>query len=156
LSITNMGQGRHRPVIDEQEPRTYKLPPDLEQKLAEAMDDYDDAAPELPKPTAQQLADIIARIERELAGARQVVADSEARVAELKVQLAKQLDAEIAELELLRPRGDTHANANADPCHAGDAGPDHDAGSGEARLPDDASAGPQGISGAGPQISADR
>jgi hypothetical protein len=129
MSITDLWP-RRRPVIDEQEPRVFKLPPDLEQQLVDAMDDFEE--PELPKPTAQQLADIIARIERELAGARQIVADSEARVTELKVQLAKQLDAEIAELELLRPKGDTHANADADPRHAGDAGPNHDAGSGAA------------------------
>jgi hypothetical protein len=135
MSITDVGQGRCRPVIDEQEPRTFKLPPDLEQKLTNAMDDYGDTALEPPKPTAQQLADAIARIERELVGARQIVSDSEARVVELKVQLAKQLDAEIAELELLRPKGDTDANADTDHRHAGDAGPDHNASS-SAALPE--------------------
>jgi hypothetical protein len=152
MSLTDMLLGRRRPVIDEQEPRPWKLPPDLEQQLVNAMDDFEE--PKLPKPTAQQLADIIAHIERELTGARQVVADSEARVAELKVQLAKQLDAEIAELELLRPKGDTHANADADPRHAGDAGSDRNAG-GSAAMPD-ASAGPQGASGQDHQVSADR
>jgi hypothetical protein len=112
MSFTDfMLRGRQRPVIDEQEPRPWKLPPDLEQQLSDAMADFGETVPPAPpKPTAQQLADAIARIERELAGARQVVADSEARVVELKTQLAKQLDAEIAELELLRPKmGDEQA-----------------------------------------------
>jgi hypothetical protein len=156
MSITNIKWPGRRPVIDKQEPRPWKLPPDLEQQLVEAMDDYSgehlDQLMIKHGPTAKELSDAIARIERELAGARQVVADSEARVVELKAQLAKQLDAEIAELELLRPKGGTHANTDADPRHAGDAGPDHNAGRGEAGLPDDASAGPQGVSGAGPQI----
>jgi hypothetical protein len=108
MSITDMLRGRRRPVIDEQEPRIFKLPPDLEQQLSDAMDDYSgehlDQLVIKHGPTAKELSDAIARIERELVGARQVVADSEARVAELKVQLAKQLDAEIAELELLRPK----------------------------------------------------
>ena len=133
MSIIHDLWPRRRPVIDEQEPRVFKLPPDLEQQLVDAMDDFEE--PEPPKATAQQLADIIARIERELAGARQVVADSEARVAELKVQLDTRLDEEIAELELLRPKGDTHANADANPGHAGDAGPDLDAGR-SAALPE--------------------
>jgi uncharacterized membrane protein YccC len=156
MSITNIMWPRRRPVIDEQEPRPWKLPPDLEQQLERAMDDYSETEAAPPKPTAQQLADAIARLNQELGNARQIVADSEARVTELETQLAKRLDEEIAELELLRPKGDAHANADADPCHAGDAGPDHNAGSGEAGLPDDASAGPQGVSGAGPQISADQ
>jgi phage shock protein A len=55
-------------------------------------------------PTAQQLADVIARLKQELGNARQVVADSEARVAELEQQLVRRLDEEIAELEQLRPK----------------------------------------------------
>jgi hypothetical protein len=152
MSTINFWPHRHRPVIDEQEPRTYKLPPDLEQKLAEAMDDFEE--PELPKPTAQQLAEVIAFMKREIGNARQVVADSEARVAELEQQLVQRLDEEIANLELLRPTGDTHANADADPRHAGDAGPGHNAGSGTA-MPD-AGAGPQGASGQDHQVPADQ
>jgi hypothetical protein len=98
-----------RPRLDEQEPRPFKLPADLEQQLADAMDDY---SGEKRGPTAKVLSDAIARIERELVGARQVVANSEARVVELKAQLAKQLDAEIAELEQLRPKtGDGQAES---------------------------------------------
>jgi hypothetical protein len=111
MSIADIWQRRRRPVIpaiDEQEPRPWKLPPDLEQQLADAMDDY---SGEKRAPSAYALADAIARIERELAGARQVVADSEARVVELKTQLAKQLDAEIAELQKLRPKTDDEAEA---------------------------------------------
>jgi hypothetical protein len=132
MSITNIKWPGRRPVIDEQEPRPWKLPPDLEQQLVDAMNDFDDTEPVPLKPTAQQLADAIARLKQELGNARQVVAASETRVAELEQQLAKRLDEEIAELELLRPKGDTHANADADPRHAGDAGPDRDAGSGAA------------------------
>jgi hypothetical protein len=130
MSTINFWPHRHRPVIDEQEPHVFKLPPDLEQQLVNAMDDFEE--PELPKPTAQQLAEVIAFMKREISNARQVVAASEARMAELETQLAKQLDEEIANLELLRPKGDTHANADADPGHAGDAGPNHNAGSGAA------------------------
>jgi hypothetical protein len=131
--VTDIGWlRRHRPAIDEQEPRPWKLPPDLEQQLVDAMDDFGDATPEPPKPTAQQLADAIARMKREIGNARQVVADSEARVAELETQLAKRLDEEIAELELLRPKGDTHANADANRGHAGGSDNDLDAGRGAA------------------------
>jgi hypothetical protein len=139
MSITDiMWPHRRRPVIDEQEPRPWKLPPDLEQQLADAMDDYSEPEPVPPKPTAKQLADAIARLNQELGNARKVVADSEARVAELEQQLAQRLDEEIAELEQLRPKtGDIHANVDADPRHAGDAGPDHNAGGGAA-LPEPA------------------
>jgi hypothetical protein len=97
----NIWPRKEQPRLDEQEPRTFKLPADMEQQLADAMDNY---SGEKRVPTAKELCDAIARIERELVGARKIVADSEARVVELKVQLAKQLDAEIAELELLRPK----------------------------------------------------
>jgi uncharacterized membrane protein YccC len=136
MSITDIWPRRRRLIIDEQEPRPWKLPPDLEQQLSDAMSDFDDTVPEPLTPTAQQLADAIAHLKREIGNARQVVAASEARVAELETQLAKQLDEEIAELQKLRPtKGDTHANADADPRHVGDAGPDHDAG-GSAALPE--------------------
>jgi hypothetical protein len=120
MSFTDfMLRGRQRPVIDEQEPRPWKLPPDLEQQLSDAMADFGETVPEPPappKPTAQQLADAIAHRKREIGNARRAVADSEARVAELEIQLVKQLDEEIAKLEQLRPKtGDIYANADADP-----------------------------------------
>jgi hypothetical protein len=135
MSSTNdtwHGRWPHRqPSADEPGPRT---PTDLQQHLADAMDNFSYEPRVL---TARELADKIANIEQELDGARQLVAQSEAKVTDLKAQLVKQLDAEIAELELLRPKGDTHASTDDDRGDAGHAGDDDGAGRG-AGLPEPA------------------
>jgi hypothetical protein len=128
---TNDTWPRRWPSIDKQEPR---MPPDLEQHLADAMDNF---SYEPRVPTAKELADKIAHIELELDGARQLVIQGETKVTDLKAQLVKQLDAEIAELELLRPKGDTHASTDDDRGDAGHAGDDDGAGRG-AGLPEPA------------------
>lgn len=132
--------------------RRLKLPPDLEQGLANAMDDFGGKNKRLP--TAKQLADEVYHLKQELVGARQLVADGEAKVAKLEAQLAERLDVEIAELERLRPKtGETHATTDADRCNAGPAGDVTDGG-GEG-VPD-AAGGPQGKPDSAPPVPTDR
>jgi hypothetical protein len=143
MSITNIWP-RRRPVIDEQEPRPWKLPPDLEQQLVDAMDDFGDTQQPEPVRTAKDVADDITYYIAKLAEGEEWLAKGKAQLAELEAELTVKIGeemaahqaeyaAKLAELEKLKTiTGDTHANADADPRHAGDAGPDHDAGRGAA------------------------
>jgi hypothetical protein len=81
--------------------------------MTAATDDY---SGETQAPTAQGLANAIAHLKRELVAAEVIVAQSKVRVAELEAQLAEQLDAEIAELEQLRPKTeDGQAESSREP-----------------------------------------
>ena len=135
--------------IERENIKRFKLPPDLEARLEDAMNDF---SGEKREPTAKQLAETIANLNRELAGARELVAVSEARVADLEAQLAKRLDVEIAELEILRPKtGEPHETSSDDKrLLAGPAGNVPDGGG--ADLPD-AAGGPQGEPDSAPAVS---
>jgi len=97
--------------LDEQEPRAFKLPPDFEQQLADTLDDY---SGEKRVRTAQIIADDIAHLRSELSAARMLVAQGEAKEAELVAELQTRIDeetlahraeceAKLADLEKLRP-----------------------------------------------------
>jgi uncharacterized protein involved in exopolysaccharide biosynthesis len=99
--------------LDEQEPRTFKLPPDLEQQLADAMDDYSDEPPTEPIRTAKDVADDIAHYKTKLAEGEEWLAKGKAELAELEAELAAKIGeekaaheaecaAKLAELEKLR------------------------------------------------------
>jgi hypothetical protein len=111
MSIADFRWPRRRPVIDEQEPRTFKLPPDMEQALEHAMDDYSGVK---HVRTAQVISNEIAHLRSELSAARMLVARGEAKEAELVAELQSRIDeetaahkaeceAKLAELEKLRP-----------------------------------------------------
>lgn len=116
---------RHPTVTDERDPRRraldgpapsdddirprLKLPPDLEQDLARALDEPFGA----PVRTAQSVAGELAHLHDELANARELVKAGEAKEAalqlELKVKIDEEIavkkathDTEVAELEALR------------------------------------------------------
>jgi hypothetical protein len=97
--------------LDEQEPRTFRMPPDMERDLEIALDDYSGVK---RVRTAQIIADDIAHLRSELSAARMLVAQGEAKEAELVAELQTRIDeetathkaeceAKLAELEKLRP-----------------------------------------------------
>jgi hypothetical protein len=93
----------------------FKLPPDLERQLSEALDEPFGT----PARTAQTVADELAHLRDELANARELLKQGEAKEAalqlELKIKIDEEIaakkaahDTEVAELESLRPStGDT-------------------------------------------------
>jgi paraquat-inducible protein B len=98
--------------LDEQEPRTFRMPPDLEQQLADTMDDYSDE-PLAPVRTAKDVADDIAHYKTKLAEGEEWLAKGKAQLAELEAELAAKIGeekaaheaecaAKLAELEKLR------------------------------------------------------
>jgi len=112
MSITEFRWPRRRPVVDEQEPRTFRVR-DLDEGIVAAYPMPDYTGTQRPR-TAQTIAAEIEHLRAELANARALVAQGEAKeaelTAELKVKIDEEIaakkaahDAEVAELEGLRP-----------------------------------------------------
>lgn len=109
----NIWPRKEQPRFDEQEPRVFRLPPDLERDLEIVLDDYS-GVNKMRMRTAQIISNEIANLRDELSRARELVAQGEAKEAALIAELQARIDeeaaghkaeceAKLAELDKLRP-----------------------------------------------------